>query len=128
MREIKFRALSKNGKWAYATLQELVAGVEFVDNPDELISFIRAINDGAEPNEYTGLKDKNGKEIYEGDVLAFGDIMGKVYFDEGCFRQEVQYRNPKEGQRRDVFGSHIVDVRSEIIGNIYQTPSLLEAK
>jgi uncharacterized phage protein (TIGR01671 family) len=74
--------------------------------------------------QFTGLVDKNGKEIYEGDVLRFDNYMhqGKVVFDFGQFFVQIDGRfycsiaalaHPKDG-----YGC-------EIIGNIYENPELL---
>jgi uncharacterized phage protein (TIGR01671 family) len=78
--------------------------------------------------QYTGLKDKNGKDIYEGDVLKLDDdwekygaaagINYEVKFIDGCFRMKS-----KNGLGR---GYHLEDDSEfEIIGNIHENPELL---
>jgi len=76
--------------------------------------------------QYTGLKDKNGKEIYEGDILSFGNwsdtkkpCLFKVYWNaESASFDTWDLRHNKWGGQLDAF--------SEVIGNIYENPELLE--
>lgn len=69
--------------------------------------------------QYTGLKDKNGKEIYEGDILGYW----------GNATWEVMWVNEKCAFR---FGNYITNFpmteckRKEIIGNIYENPELIK--
>ena len=75
------------------------------------------------PLFYTGLKDKNGKEIYEGDVIKFWHnafdfegigILAKVIFMASAFRFE--------------YGGNAIVAHSvcEIVGNVYENPELLK--
>ena len=79
--------------------------------------------------EYTGLKDKNGKEIYEGDVVRCDYGYGKIVFINGCFVVEwiddpeaiMEYIHSADGRRERKGGDIFL-----IIGNIYENPDLLQ--
>jgi hypothetical protein len=77
------------------------------------------ISDQFEKMQFTGLKDKNGNEIYEGDVLSINDFSCPVTFSDGCFQLKSspnQGTSPLTGERAS---------RLKVIGNIYQHPELL---
>ena len=70
--------------------------------------------------EYTGLTDKNGKKIFEGDIMSDGDDTYKVVFDEGVFQVENSHY---------ITGLYVaihIDKIDEVIGTIYDNPELLE--
>ncbi len=71
--------------------------------------------------QYTGLKDKNGVEIFEGDIGwdDHQEVHGQVIFENGAFKYE--WENISE----DLFEA-TDDI--EIVGNIHENPELLEGK
>lgn len=86
----------------------------------------------------TGLKDRNGKLIYE------GDIVNQIYEDEKIYKCEVVYNNCSfqlkhiENKNKNCINTpmycyainylgHYTEKKLEIIGNIYENPELLEA-
>lgn len=74
--------------------------------------------------QFTGLLDKNGKEIYEGDIVLWQNSDGekvkdKVVFYEGAFRMRNMSFTLYDYTDSNIF---------EVIGNIYNNPELLEQK
>ena len=76
--------------------------------------------------QFTGLTDKNGKEIYEGDIISNELIKGIVVFDSGCFCIKVVCIINKDAGHDAGSCPALFDfIYNEIIGNIYENPELL---
>lgn len=122
-REIKFRFWdTKEGKWLgkdSSYWKELT----FKDCRDKLIASMRQGNIVAE--QYTGLKDKNGKEIYEGDIVK-GD-MGVFEVKWYDLVAQFMFRPNMSMKYHPPFTSTQLEVM-EVIGNIQENPELLEVK
>jgi len=82
--------------------------------------------------QYTGLKDKNGKEIYEGDIVKYikhegyllDNFIGEVYWDGVQFVIDSYTGNSVEFARVDELWNDILS-HLEIIGNVFENPELL---
>lgn len=128
MRELKFRAFdTENKTWTFVTLGDLICGA-CTENGDKPLSGAKQVWE-----QYTGLKDKNGKEIYEGDVVHYTEKIApnksstyEVYYDQ---LHAMYALSPVDG-KIDVgeFYGYIMRQQYEVIGNIHENPELLEGK
>lgn len=121
MRTIKFRGKRvDNGEWVHGDLLRM-HGVPYI-YPDPAPSGrndYEVIPDTV--GQFTGLLDKNGKEIYEGDLVDFDNyLQGRscVNFDSGCFRVE--------SSNYTTTLTYHVSLHTHIIGNIHDHPELMK--
>lgn len=129
---------SKNIAWIDFELGKLLARSD--DGIEDYYPFQK---DEFELMQFTGLTDKNGKEIYEGDVLQFylykrHTISSNISKESGWEKYEfgwrkrclniVEYRIERAGFYS--FGWHAYDITKldepEIVGNVFENPELLE--
>lgn len=128
--EVKFRGqLIDGGEWAYGSLVKADKGFCGIATyakkyHDGKIRAIIVEVDPATVGQYTGLKDENGVEIYEGDVFnGFGDgIWGIVEWDEYLLQFQCSWSNMPTAANI----CSIVKLGSHIIGNIHDNPELLK--
>lgn len=124
MREIKFRAWDKIKK-RMINVGDITFKVLLQEKPQTLIDGI--VNTDPVVMQYTGLKDKNGKEIYEKDSR---EEYSFIDFCNHCFGYQEFY--PYEGKNicHNCDGNYdIRDIdfsKETIIGNIYENPELLK--
>lgn len=146
MKDIKFRGLNKRGRWVYGegvytskTGETYIIPLSeiFGENITGSFETIR-LNplrrrykvDPKSVGQYTGLKDVNNREIYEGDIVKlkdfyYEDVIGIVKFGDGefyvdCIPQDNPYSSCIIGM------ASINEQEIEVIGNIYENPELLE--
>lgn len=130
MREIKFRAWDKHSN-------RIVAWHDLM-NEEEKGDLAVVLTDRLEIDfvvmQYTGLHDKNGKEIYEGDIIEYdADSQGRPFIGDG-YRFEVGFScgsfilvDPQEryGERGGFSSIYLHTPCLTVIGNIYENPELL---
>lgn len=116
MREIKFKAWDKLDKEMFN-----VESINFQERRvyEDVVSY-RNFND-IELMEYTGLKDKNNKEIYEGDIVTLHNSKYKVIF----LNEEARFVLRDDEFEYEIPFTNNNNKRMEIIGNIYENTELL---
>jgi uncharacterized phage protein (TIGR01671 family) len=122
-REIKFRVWSQEyEKLIYFGFKELS------NNRGEIEE---ANIDWLKSQQYTGLKDKKGNEIYEGDIvisenkISLGEDAWEIIFEKGAFmiKRENEYIPLYQIGTKNTI---LEDDKIKIIGNIYENPELLK--
>ena len=136
MRDIEFRGKrTDNGEWVYGNLvrgcdEKYVYIVEF-GNKEMCRNYVNVNPDTV--GQYTGLKDKNGTKIFEGDMVLvpYIDPIFKCTWNDTspCERATVKYCNGmfyvEYIESGDKFTLSAMDGYMKIIGNIYDNPELL---
>lgn len=140
-REIKFRGkMIPENEWIFGTILRIPAPpvcfgksetdkyyIQFPDPrymPDWNMPY-KMVQGEVNPDtigQYTGLHDKNGKEIYEGDIVKIkyrDEDIGKVIYEHNGFSIDVTNMNKNYGR------VSFVNNFMEVIGNIYDNPELL---
>lgn len=135
MKEIKFRAWHPQVKRMFE-----VGDIDFIKEEVMLRHWgWESLND-IDLMQYTGLHDKNGRSIYEGDIVSFGSVwnngdnedideefhIGVVEYDPNYAVYNVNCE--ESGERHFMFMDVVNYDGFGVIGNIFENPELLEAK
>lgn len=127
MREVKFRAKSMNKKdnrWHYGLIRSIAEdGTGFIQEQHKNCIHINTDTIG----QYTGLLDFNGVEVYEGDIVKLIEDRNRDGIFEPFIAGQVKFRNGSfyitDGAiSRFRWEDYVV----EVVGNIYESPELLD--
>lgn len=131
MRQLKFRVWDNYGGFFLSS-----KGPEYAEQPNYFYNLGTPYNLSEVLNnterfvvqQFTGLKDKNGKEIFEGDIIEYyipwneETVTRQVVYDE-TFLQFMSY----DLNRRGVFLYEVFEIKKlKVVGNIYENPELLK--
>ena len=123
--KIVFRGKSlDNNKWYNGDLRQFSDGKVFIAYKN--LAMVRVNLDSV--GQYTGLKDKNGKEIFEGDILAHdGKVIGHVVGGVRGYCYDVIYKNPRYDPSWSLYGTVVNDYKGnvEVVGNVIDNHDLL---
>jgi len=142
MKKIQFRGLTNNGEWVYGYYlldenrnKHFILNFSCTGSVRENLIIVETLG------QFTGLYDKNGKEIYTGDIVKWGGMIGVVVFDEywGCFGIQDQNAEDWEIEDHETLWGHngsstkyspylwnYLSKKVEVIGNISKNLDLLK--
>ena len=135
MRNIIFRGnrINRNGEWVYGDLRRY-GGNTWVFPHNQDAAYDADMVDPATVGEFTGLTDKNGKGIFEGDIISYDYIRyvdpqkteGRVFYKNGSFLVNVYVGAVISMPLGYLFGDDVKVNTIEIVGNIHDMPDFQE--
>lgn len=143
MREILFRGKNRyENQWVYGAYslwdyspetESMTTDTSIIDYNDECL-WVRVIPETV--GQYTGLTDKNGKEIFEGDIVTTNYKLGRggyytfeVYYNENLCQFALTINSGSYTKNKQYDWLQLTALKAkkiEVIGNIHDNPELLE--
>ena len=134
MREIKFRVLIDYRIYyqdEYDAYSDNLTSIDICKKTITITGFYNYENvyrfedEKVKLMQYTGFKDKNGKEIYENDLISCNKYKNiVVFFENGCFK--VKYSKNDTTNVTCTLDTFLEKYKCKISGNIYENKNLLE--
>lgn len=131
MREILFRGKDFSGvinhSWCFGSLDTTEDDRAIIIYPDRFGNKCRIIVDPKTVGQYTGLKDKNGTKIFEGDVVK-RFLLGKMYIFQIGYDNGLASFIGQAGIKFTTFdydSAEFASAEFEVVGNIHDNPELL---
>ena len=130
MRTILFRGKELEfGNWVFGSLLNFdpIPEIQDTELEDGAYDYQKWEVTPETVGQFTGLKDKNGKDIYEGDILDSSEktpLIFEVYYEDGGFRYGTKDRSVDIGFSGHTWLKNIL-TRFHVIGNIHDNPELL---
>lgn len=135
LRNIIFRGkrINRNGEWGYGDLRRY-GGNTWVFPHNQDAAYDADMVDPTTVGEFTGLTDKNGKGIFEGDIISYDYIRyvepqkteGRVFYKNGSFLVNVYVGAVISMPLGYLFGDDVKENTIEIVGNIHDMPDFQE--
>ena len=121
MREIKFRAWDKENEKMMKVSSLHLENKEISVKENGTFRLFRM----QDLMQFTGVKDKNGKEIYENDLISCNKYKNiVVFFENGCFK--VKYSKNDTTNVTCTLDTFLEKYKCKISGNVYENKNLLE--
>lgn len=125
MKQTEFRGKRVGGgEWVYGDLlhdkdgrPHIVPKGQELDFDDDMFEIYEV--EPATVGQYSGLKDKNGREICEGDIVRWNEYIGEAIFKSGRFARKVKNVSAPLSS---------LLLATEVIGNIHDNPELLKTE
>jgi hypothetical protein len=129
---LKYRCWRRvEGEWELAGYEAVMAGRWCISSTPDMANPTEGTFSDVERDHNTGRKDKNGREIYEGDIVTFqapwmsDKRTGTVVWNARKLAYDVPQPNPYSPGKVRNFS--LYNTKVEVIGNTYENPELLEA-
>ena len=124
-REILFRGKSVNtGEWLFGDIMYYAGSAQIWYQTED--GKWNSIVNPATVGQYTGLTDKNGVKIFEGDILSTSNSNCRIWYVD--FKPTAFCANQSNANYSCVLDDFITTCEVEVIGNIHDSPELLEVK